>query len=370
MDKQLYKKAYQYFIITLSISTLVMGLLTGCASGSGSDSISDSESGTVISEKADGSTVVMTIEDHQVTLSEVYLFLIQYCYNSSQSSALVDETTGAAIINSTIDEIKLETVEYLLALNMEVKLSVEELEQAQLIADTFYQYFGESFLSRYGIDYEQVKELFVRQAYINGLGNKAREELAEEYKAQYEKDFEDRIFHSVYYVLFPSIQYDEAGNPVMDEEGGYALLSEEELAIQRAKAEELREKVLAGTDMETLAEEYGIAAYSGIERNYDGAYEQSLNDAIAGMEKGDISEVIETEAGYMVVRMDNNNDEDYKEYLISYMAAQSANSLFPSMQENWITQSGVESIVPDEAVLSGIDVSVLCKDMEESGLYQ
>ena len=77
-----------------------------------------------------------------------------------------------------------------------------------------YNFFGEDFLDKYGIDYDCIKELFNRQAYISALKDKAISDTQATYKEQYTKEYGDLNFHSLYYALFPSIQYDAEGNPV------------------------------------------------------------------------------------------------------------------------------------------------------------
>lgn len=365
-DQFFNKKMKKFLALFICIQIVISSLLTGCSSGSEQ----------VITKEDAESTVIMTIEDYQVSLDEVYLYLIQYFYNSKSSSASIDDATAETIMNAVVEELKLEVVEYLLAINTEVEVSDAELETAESSAQIFYDHFGEEFLSCYGIDYECVNDLFVRQAYINALNNKAVVDMTEDYTVQLQEEYKDLVFHSVYYALFPSVQYDEEGNPVTDGDGNYIALSEEEMKAQYALAEELRGRAIegiasgtAGETMEELVVEYGIDYCSGIERNYDGAYSQELNDVIASMAEGDISEVVTTDAGYMVVRMDTLDDQEYKEYMISYLARQSANNLLPTMQDNWVTQSGVSSVAADEKVLDSVDPASLCKDMEKRELF-
>jgi hypothetical protein len=62
--------------------------------------------------------------------------------------------------------------------------------------------------------------------------------------------------------------------------------------------------------MEDLIEEYGISHCSGVEKNYEGAYVDELNEVVKSLEEGEISAVIQTDAGYMVTRMDKKNDQE------------------------------------------------------------
>ncbi|MBP3468367.1 MAG: peptidylprolyl isomerase, partial [Lachnospiraceae bacterium] len=313
--------------------TLVCGmLLTACNTADGQN-VSGNQSGGAVAVEANqeiASTQLMTIEDYTIYMPDLYLYLIQYIYNNGVKADQLDDMTKASIINSAINQMKLETVEYLLALQSDITLTEE---QEQMITDTssrFYNTFGAEFLAAYGIDEECVYRLFERQLYISGITNKAMQDMTADYLEQYQEEYADLQFHSVYYALFPSIQYDEEGNIVKDDDGNAIPLTEEEMEAQLALAEEFHQRAVEGqasgdaaATMEMLVAEYGIGYCSGIERNYTGAYVQELNDVISGLKEGDISDVVKTDAGYMIVRMDNTNDEDYKEYMISFLAQQS-----------------------------------------------
>ncbi len=355
----------------LCMVLLCGSLLTGCDT---SGSVSGNQSGdSVSSDVLDGE--VMKIGEYSVGLQDVYLYLIQYIYNNGTTPAGLDEATQAAIINSAINQMKLELVEYQLALQSDISLTEEDLTAIENTSTMFYNTFGEEFLGDYGIDWDCVHGLFERQAYISGITNKAVEDLAVEYVTQYEEEFADMKFHSVYYALFPSVQYDGNGKVVQDASGNAIPLTETEMAQQLALAEEFQARAAEGAatgdadaTMEALIEEYGIGYCSGVERNYNGAYIAELNEVIDSLETGAISDVVTTDAGYMIVRMDNPDDKEYKEYMIQYMSYQSAGKLLPTMQESWMTQSGAATLQPDSAALASIDLVGLCTVMNERGL--
>ena len=119
-----------------------------------------------------------------------------------------------------------------------------------------------------------------------------------------------------------------------------------------------------------LIKEYDIEASSGEERNYDGAYSDELNKVLEDMKEGDISDVVETDAGYMVVRMDNPDDTDYKEYALHYAAMQSVQTQIGTLQQSWIKEAGCESLEPDADAIAKIDIKELCKQMKENGIYE
>lgn len=344
-------------ITALLLSVLMlMTILCGCKSSS------------IISEE-EAQTPILTVDQYTVTLDEVYLYYLQYIFNNNLMPSQVTEASAQTITTYVVQQIQMEYVQYQLAIASEITLSEEDMLAAENSANAFYNHFGEEFLSKYSIDYDLVYNMFVRTMYINDLSEKAMQDLADEYLAQYEEEYADLNFHVVYYALFPSIAYDENGQAVINESGEYVTLSEEEMAQQLALAEEFRERAVSGDEtMEQLVEEYGIAFCSGIERNYSGAYIAELNEVVDNLDLNEISEVVETDAGYMIVRMDNLNDEEFKLYSLQYMASQNARTLFPTLQENWMNASGVAYAPVDYDTLATVDIAAMCAELSNRGL--
>ena len=292
--------------LTAILATGVMALsLTACT---GSQSVSGNVSGqnvestltSYVDHETASSTVLFSFEDIDVTLEDYYLFMVQYLYNfevdpASLASPEVIQNANASILN----EIKLETVEYKLALVEEVTPDAVDISDADLKADSFYNYFGQNFFDSFGISKEKVNELFERQVYIEALRQKTLSDLSDDYEADYKEQYADMQCFTIYYVLFPSVKYDEEKAIVLDDDGACIPLTESEMAEQLSLAEELRDKALENIDngeddgnLEELAIEYGVDHVSGVQRGYMGEYSQELNDLVAGMENGDISDII------------------------------------------------------------------------------
>lgn len=347
---------------------IAMMSFTGCTKPQSNPGVSNNEIGGA------SDPVYMTIESMDVTLSDLYLYSLLYVFNNEIKAEQINDATKAELLNKVVDQIKLELVEYKLATVSDITLDDTDAANVILRADGFISYFGEDFLGKYGVNRANVEKMFERQAYIEKLQAKSMQDLKNDYLEQFNEDYKDMVFFSVYYVLFPTTKYDENGNSILDENGDVIEMSEDEKAEQLALANELRDKALANVEnglsdggMELLASEYGVAFASGTERNYKGAYIDELNAVIDQLNDGDISEVVETPAGYMVVRMDNANDEEFKNYMIDGIASQSAEALYPTLQENWITGSGVQSIIGDQNVLISVDILTLCQDMNARG---
>lgn len=361
-------------IISLILASVMsLTLLVGCGDdasttiGNGVSLVGEE----VVSVEEAKETVVFTIEDEEVTLDEMYLYYIQYLFNNKVTPEQMNEAKKAELDSKVVSQMMVDTVEYLLALQMdELEVPDEELEQSKVSAQNFYNFFGEEELKNYGVDKETVEELFRKQVYVTAVTNKAISDLAESNLEQYKEEYKDMNFHSITYALFPSIKYDGEGKAVTGEDGKNVALSEAEMKDQLAKAKELQKKAASGEKtMEELIEEYGISHCSGIERNYEGAYVEELNEVVKSLKEGEVSAVIQTDAGYMIARMDKKNDQEYKDYMISYAAQQMAQSLLPKMQEKWSQQAGLDNVKVDEKTVSEIDAKGLCGMMKMKGLY-
>ena len=366
-------------VLSLTFSFVACGNTTGSVSDntiSSGETVSNNSSfdEILVSQEESASIVLMNIDDYEVTREELYLFILQYLYNNSNIASEITPTAKADIINMCIDEIKMEIVEYKLATVTDgIEVTDERLADANEIANNFINYFGRPFLNKYGISENKVRELFAHQVYIEALKNKSMQDLTRDYTESYNEQYKDMSFFTIYYVLFPNIKYENA-QPVIDSDGNYIKLNDEEMEKQLELATELRNKALdyvengeGDGNLEELAEEYNVAYASGIEHNFHGAYNEELNALIDNLNDGDISEPHLSDAGYMIVRMDKTDDQEFKKYSIEYMASESAQKLYPNMQDTWVTSSGVAGLGVDPSLLLDIKVVEMCQDMNDNG---
>ncbi len=373
MKKTIGKKV---LAVMLSLIMILSLGLTGCGSESTNtedgNKTSDGATDTVSGSEAEttDSDVIMTIDDFDVTTKLYKLYVIQYLYNNKVASINIDDAKVTEIQDAIVSELKLEMVQYLLAQKTEgVVVDDEALAVSEKTAASFHRCFGEKFLKEQGLTYDDVLDLFTYQAYISRLKDKSIEDLKTDFTKSLNEQYKDLRFTSMYYALFPIVEYGEDNTPKKGDDGNAILLSDEEISKQSELANELKSRADKGEKMEDLVKEYKIEDYSGTERNYIGAYGQELNDIVAELKTGDISDVIETKAGYMVVRMDNDNDTEYRDFMITYAAGQSADNTFTTLQSNWMEASGVKNLQPNKAVIDSIDIKAICQKMEKNGYY-
>lgn len=349
-------KAYHKIALLMCLVLSLTCLFTGC--------------GNTTTDNA-SNTVIMTIQETDVTMTDAYLFLIQYLINNhSDPATFADEATKQAVLNQVIDELQLETVEYLITQSSGTVVSGNGIENAAATADSYYAFCGgEDFFSSYGIDYADVCKLFEKQAYINQLQTDSISDLSTEYHTQLEEQYKDAKIDKIYYASFPMVQYDDEGNPVLNDYNEYQLLSEDEIATASANASAFLARAQAGESMEDLVSEYGIELNSASDYYYEGTGEHVFDEAVSDLEDSEFSDVINTSVGYTIVRMDKHDDVDYKNYIINFAAKQQASNSFPNMQEYWKSAAGLSNVEVNTTAVYAIDVQKLASDMVNRGVY-
>lgn len=362
-------------VVVLMLATLMaVSGFTGCQKSQNNTTSENAAKTSVVDVEDAKNAVVMTIETYEVTQQDIYLYALQYFFNNGTLAANVNNDNLDVLVNALMDEIKLEVVQQEIAKVTDgIELSDDEVESYKDTANSFINYFGEDFLNKYGIDRAAVENLFEREALVNKLKDKAIADAEADYLEQYNKQFKDTDFFSAYYVLFPSIKY-ENGEAVKDKDGNYVSLSSDEMEEIKKKAEELREEALAKQKdgdptggMEALAAKYGVSSSSGNEYGYVGRYSKEIDDVVAALEDDEISEIVETEAGYMIIHMNKKKDDDFKSYSIQSMASQSAQNMFTNLQTNWLSGSGVQNLPVNQDALTGLKLHELCEDMNKHG---
>lgn len=329
-------------------------------------------------EIADVSQEVMNISGNAVYMSDYYMYLIQYLYNYNVTPDQLTEENIDALLATATNDLKAEMVRRSLVEEAGLEANEAQLGTIETMVTAFRGTFYDDFLSDYGVDETSIRNMISRQLDTYLIMEKAAEDLRAEFEVQYEEQYKDYQFRDMYYVLFPNIHldYNENGELITDDAGNPIPLTEEEKEEQMALAEEFRERAVEGLSsgdasatMEMLAVEYEIEAYSGEQRYVNGLYDEELSQMVESLSDGEISDVISTDSGYMIVRMDNSNDTEYKEQMITQLAAQSAEERKDALVQSWIDAAGVGDIQPNQELLDTIDVVTLCEKMIERDIW-
>lgn len=166
------------------------------------------------------------------------------------------------------------------------------------------------FLKDNGIDDEFLKSQLKKDISIQNYKAKfdkdtkvSDEEMKKYYEENKDKYIEDKVKAS--HILISTVD-EKTKKPVSDEKKKEA----------KKKAEEIYKKVKAGDDFTKLAKEYSADEYSAVNGGDLGFFERGkmvpeFEKVAFSLEKGKISEIVETQFGYHIIKV---TDKVYKEY--------------------------------------------------------
>ncbi len=280
-------------IVSLILSMIMTLSLVGCSSN--------------------GDETVATVNGQTITLGNYEKLLalnktsMEAYYGSEIWSTEIEE---GKTYEDTLKEMVIESMTTSEVLYQEAKkqniLPTDEEVQEEIDSfnesikdDTEYQ----EELKKMGIDDEFLKYQFTRDLVDENLYAKYLEEIEipeSEMKAYYE-DNKDTVTAS--HILLKTT--DDDGNE----------LSDDKKAELKAKMEEILAKVKAGEDFATLAKEYSecpSASEGGDLGSFGkGQMVKEFEDAAFAMKVGEISDIVETQYGYHIIKVTDKKEESY-----------------------------------------------------------
>lgn len=286
-------------------------LLTAC------DTNASNQGQAAAGGKGPGETVVLTVGESQIYLNEVNFYALSFMsrmgiteetdLDSKFSQEF--ENMDAALKAQFLISLRQTHILYQNALEDGVTLTdAEQAEVTKQVQDYTNSNDAEQ-LEKFGIDEELLTRVFTMYQTIQ----KYEQQLVAE------MEVEEVSYGTYYNFAFLTIELDENGNAVTNDDGSYVALSDSEQKQQKELAEEVRERLVAGDDPEALIEEYELSATSGLIH----ATTESLQDTF-GLKDGEISNVKENDFGYIVVQIQSLEDAEYsaqvKEYNTSTQA--------------------------------------------------
>ena len=359
-EHNMWKKIVSGMLITTMLLACV-----GCSSN-GIPNSKETIRNTPIEEVKN--TDVIKIGETTVKLDYMYLYVIQFLYTYTMENGGSVADNMETYKDQIISQLRTDEIHYQYAKNNGIELTEEEMAEMDEVVDRYYETFSEEFLESYGISRDTVVDLFYKQRYITKLNDKATNDLVEEYKVEAEEQLKGAEFYQLYYLLFPTVEYDGNGAPMVDEDGNTIAVTASKKKEQLSLAEEAKGKLEDGADPVALATEYGITEYSDEIRSYKGAYTGAIEDLIADLKNGDVSEVYEDSLGYMVVKMLNTNDTEYRDYYIETISSNRASTGLQQKQQEWLTTVEVDTANDMIGMVwEYLDITKIYDDMDDRG---
>lgn len=215
----------------------------------------------------------------------------------------------------------------MLAKEKNILLSVSENEKINNATEEFYNSLSEEEREALGITKEDVRTLYeyfrvsekLYELTTNGITVEISDEEARVIKVQY-------CFVKKYY-------YDENNNEKqLDSEGVEAA---------RKIIEEANEKIKTGTDFSLIAKEYSDDTIYEYEFGR-GEMEQNFENAAFSLENGEISDIVESEKGFYIIKCLNSYEELKTEENKVELLKKYKNKAFHDMYEPFMAEQTYE----------------------------
>lgn len=346
----------------LVLSMLVV-TLTGCNNNKGLDGKGG------YSKETASSTKVMMIGDYDIYLDELLLYAIQTLVMDGDTVTAGEDAQESYKLGA-LTYIRETKILYDVAIHNNVELNDEDLETTNTAIENFKNAVPKEIFDKYGISDEVIEKIFTEQTYVSKFENDIKNEMGKNANEEIAKGYEDYNFNVIYYMLFPTVEINEEDNtPAIDEDGNYINISDKDKKDVLKTAEKAAERIKAGEDAETLAEEYGVTDYSAERSGYIGSYSDSVNDALEGMKNGECTDAIEETLGYAVIVMKSENDEDLKTNYVYLITSDYVDSEFEKLRYTWLATIPVDPVNDMEGtVWEDFSLEYMMDDLSKAGL--
>lgn len=306
--------------------------LTGCEDKTKKEDTTPAEA----FEGVPSDTKVMVIGEYDVYLDELLVYAFQNLYLRGSSVENWSDEADISAKKEVLSSIRETKILYDVATKNDCTLDESDMEVVETTSDNFINTFGTDLLDEYGISDEVVKSVFAEQAMVSKFETEIKNDMGKKINADVMEGFVDYSFNTIYYMVFPTIAQDDAGDPMVNEDGSYVELSDEEKEAAKADAEAAIEELRGGADYLETAEKYGITDFCTETSGYIGSYSDELNEALEGMKNGECTDIMEGTMGYIVVYMISADDETLKENYVYYLAKDYTDDEFDTLRNNWL----------------------------------
>ncbi len=308
--------------VIIAIVTCMALCLTGCNSG-GNQNASGG--------KAPSEVLVLTVGEDEVYLNEVNYYALSMIQgmgvpagtDMSQYYSEDYPTMDDAFKAQLLAQIRQSKILYLKAVEQGYTLTEEELTEMDGLVDEFIAISDATMLAEYGIDKEVLTDIYTQIGLIRKMENALAEEI----------EVDKVSYGTTENLVFLTIEIDANGNAKLDAEGNYIYLSEEKQAEQKANAEAALERVKNGELVEDLIEEYDLAATSGTSHSTTDSLRETYN-----LSNGEVSDIIESDFGYTIVKMVALEDDEYTDMVGSYNSSAAVQDAIETQENEWFSE--------------------------------
>lgn len=286
-------KLRKYAALLLALG-IVMSSLTGCGSGG---------IGTkVVLTTGFGKDEVFRIETSSCSLTEIMVYLtnIQNRYESVYGTEIWDTNVDGVTLEQNVKDIALAQIAQIKTMNLmaeqyEVELGDDEKAQVENAADTYYNSLNDTEIEKLGVSKKTIEELYTEFALAEKMYQYTIKDINPEIS-----DDEARTI-TVQHILIKTYALDGTGKKIE--------YTEQAKRNAYKEACEVYDLVQEGEDFDELIRKYSEddkSTYSFGKGEMDEAFET----AAFNLGKDEISDIVETEFGYHIIKCLNTFDKD------------------------------------------------------------
>lgn len=337
MKKMSYKKKG---LVLLLVGAMMLSVV-GCDDKNNDDNTSKSSESTNYNPGDAATTKVVKIGEETVYLDEMNLYCLNYAYSYGITPEMVESAYSDSMTydeyfkQQVIGKLRETKIEYIVAKSQNIELTDEQLETVETAVTNMQASMDKEIFELLGITEDTIRRVYTEQMYVTALESSVEPEQAPE-------NLDELQFNHIYYLTFPTVEVSATGAAKKDDDGNYISVSDEEKEEALANAEEAKKKLEDGSEPADVAAEYNISSYSDENRGAIGSYSDNINEAIAELKDGEISDVIETSLGYSIIKVITANDEEFAEYYRDYYASQTQDSALSAQKQEWFTTVAID----------------------------
>ena len=283
----------------LIVSFLALGYLTGCG-------FSD-ETKKVVFTTGFSDNEIFRIEDSVCSIQEIMVYLIntQNGYESTFGAEIWDTQTDDGTVAQQLKESILAKVAQIKAMNllandMEIVLETSELETARTAAKAYYETLSpEDVEAMCGVTEDTIFQIYSEYA----LADKLYDYIIRDINPEISDDEARTI--TVEQIFLKTYDLDASGEkvPFNDSAKNTVYL----------KAKSIKNQLVEGTNFEELMSEYNEAEESTISFG-KGEMEEAYETAAFNLGTEEISDVVELEDGYVIIKCVTTFNREETEY--------------------------------------------------------
>lgn len=349
------KKLVRRTAVTALAGIMTAGMLAGC--------------GKKEEEKLDGTKTVATVDGAEIPMGVVSLAARQQqAYTEAmyanffggntgniwdtETDTETGETYGDQAVNDSLEQVELMYILKAKAADYNVEVTDEDQEAIAEAAAQFMEDNSEETIEALAVTEDQVKTFLELQTYQKRMYNAIIADVDTEVSD------EESQQSGFTYVKIST----DAGE---DEEE----LTEDELAEKKEQAQEIldamkedpeadMDEVASGIDDTLSALEGTFTYYENEEEDEEtssSTYPDEVLEVLRGLEDGEMcDEVIETDSGYYVVRMDQVYDEEATESEKESIISNRESTLYSETTEQWLDEADIQV---DDKVLAALTIT-------------